>query len=188
MRLFIAINIDPFLKAPLVALQGKLKATPSPVSWVKADNLHFTLKFLGEAEEAQLPALLRAFGLALAGVKPFTLSLAGLGTFPPKGRPRVIWIGIEQGAKELERLRGQIDETLLPLGFPREARPFHPHLTLGRVKNVGRLDPLLESLRRMEVGEVGRMQVRSVELMQSQLHPAGAIYTPVETVLLTEAE
>lgn len=188
MRLFIAINIDPSLKAPVVAIQEKLKATPSPVSWVKADNLHFTLKFIGEAAEAQLPALRKAFAPALAGVRAFTLSLAGLGTFPPRGRPRVIWIGMQQGAEEVERLRGRIDEALLPLGYPRESRPFHPHLTVGRVKNVGRLDPLLESLRRMEVGEVGRMQVRSVELMRSQLHPAGAIYTPVETVLLTEAE
>ena len=130
--------------------------------------------------------LAQAFGLALAGATPFTLSLAGLGTFPPKGRPRVIWIGIQQGAEEVQRLRDRIDETLLPLDFPRESRPFHPHLTLGRVKNVGRLGPLLESLRGIETGEVGRMQVRSVELMQSELHPAGAVYTAVETVLLTE--
>ncbi len=100
----------------------------------------------------------------------------------------MIWIGVQQGAEEVERLRVRIDETLVPLGFPREARPFHAHLTLGRVKNVGRLDPLLESLRRIDVGEVGRMQVESVELMQSRLHPAGAIYTPVETVLLAEEE
>lgn len=186
MRLFIAVNIDPSLKAPLGEIQGKLKATAAPVSWVKVENLHFTLKFLGETEETRLPALREAFALALAGVRPFVLSLAGLGTFPQQRRPRVIWIGIEQGAAELERLRGRIDETLLPLGFPRETRPFHPHLTLGRVKQGGRVDPLLQSLRGMEVGEVGRMRVRSVELVQSRLHPAGAIYTPVETVWLTE--
>ena len=188
MRLFLAINLDPSLKAPLAEIQGQLKATPAPVSWVKPDNLHFTLKFLGEVGEAQLPALQEAFRRSLAGVGPFTLSLAGLGTFPPKRRPRVIWIGVQQGAEEVERLRGRIDEMLVPLGFPREARPFHAHLTLGRVKNVGRLDPLLESLRRIDVGEVGRMQVESVELMQSRLRPAGAIYTPVETVLLAEEE
>ncbi len=188
MRLFVAINIDPSLKVPLGEIQEKLKATAAPVSWVKKDNVHFTLKFLGETEAGRLSALREAFGFALAGVRPFPLSLAGLGTFPLKGRPRVIWIGIQQGAEEVKRIRGRIDETLLPLGFPRESRPFHPHLTIGRVKNVGRLDPLLASLRALDIGEVGRMQVESVELMQSELHPAGAIYTPVETVLLTEGK
>lgn len=186
MRLFIAINVDPSLKASLAQIQGKLKATPAPVSWVKPDNLHFTLKFLGEVAEAQLPALREAFVLSLADLRSFTVSLAGLGSFPPKGRPRVIWIGVQEGTEEVEALRQRIDEAFLPLGFPREARPFRPHLTLGRVKQGGRLDALLECLRTMEVGGVGRMEVRSVELMQSQLHPAGAIYTPVETVGLTE--
>jgi 2'-5' RNA ligase len=187
MRLFIAINIDPSLKAPLGAIQEKLKATRAPVSWVKVDNLHFTLKFLGEVAESRVPALREVFGRSLAGVPSFPLALGGLGTFPPTARPRVIWIGVQRGAAEVERLRGRVEEMLVPLGFPREARPFHPHLTLGRVKQGGRLDALHECLRRMEAGEVGRMQVASVELMQSRLHPAGAIYAPVETVPLTEA-
>ncbi|MFQ5846386.1 MAG: RNA 2',3'-cyclic phosphodiesterase [Candidatus Methylomirabilales bacterium] len=186
MRVFIAINIDASLRAPLAEIQGKLKPTAAPVSWVKPANLHFTLKFLGEVAEADLPTLREAVRRSLAGIGPFTLSLAGLGTFPPKGRPRVVWVGIAQGAAEMEKLRGRIDETLLPLGFPREPRPFQPHLTLGRVKGGGRLDPLLEGLRRVEVGQVGRMQVRCVELMQSQLHPRGAIYTSLEAVPLKE--
>ncbi len=98
----------------------------------------------------------------------------------------MVWVGVQLGAEELKRLRDRIDEALLPLGFPREGRPFQPHLTLGRVKSVGRVDTLLESLRRAEVGEVGRMQVGRVELMQSQLHPAGAIYSSVDSVPLAE--
>ncbi|MFQ5883156.1 MAG: RNA 2',3'-cyclic phosphodiesterase, partial [Candidatus Methylomirabilales bacterium] len=113
-------------------------------------------------------------------------SLAGLGTFPPKGRPRVVWVGVEQGAEEVVKLQGRVEEVLLPLGFPREERPFHPHLTLGRVKGMRQLSPLLEYLRGGEIGEVGRMQVRCVDLMQSQLHPRGAIYTRVEGVPLAE--
>ncbi|MEE9181973.1 MAG: RNA 2',3'-cyclic phosphodiesterase [candidate division NC10 bacterium] len=186
MRLFIAINVDPSLKPLLAEIQGKLKPTRSPVSWVKPENLHFTLKFLGEITEGRLPGLREAFRCSLAGIRPFPLSFAGLGTFPPKGRPRVVWVGVEEGSEEMEKLRGRIDEALLPLGFPREDRPFRAHLTLGRVKSVGRLDPLLEFLRRGEVGQVGRMEVRCVDLMQSQLHPAGAIYTLVETVQMTE--
>jgi 2'-5' RNA ligase len=186
MRLFIAINVDPSLRPPLIEIQGGLKATPAPVRWVKPENLHFTLKFLGETPEASLPALREAFRRSLAAVKPFILSFAGLGAFPPKGRPRVIWVGVEQGADEMERLRTRIDEMLLPFGFPSEKRPFQPHLTIGRVKSVGRLDSLLEGLQRAEIGQVGQMQVRRVELMQSQLQPAGAIYTSVEAVPLAE--
>ncbi len=186
MRLFIAINVDPSLRTPLAEIQGKFKAASAPVKWVKAENLHYTLKFLGEVAEAKLPPIQEAFRDSLAGVKPFSLSLAGFGTFPPKGRPRVVWVGVQLGAEELKRLRDRIDEALLPLGFPREGRPFQPHLTLGRVKSVGRVDTLLESLRRAEVGEVGRMQVGRVELMQSQLHPAGAIYSSVDSVPLAE--
>ena len=184
MRLFIAVTVDPSLRSPLVAIQEQLRPSGAPVSWVKPENLHFTLKFLGEVTEAHLPALREAFRRSAMGIKCFVLSLAGLGTFPPRGRPRVVWIGVTEGAGEMERLRERIDATLAALGFPREARPFQPHLTLGRVKGVGRLDRLLEGLRRAEVGPVGRMEVRSVELMQSQLHPAGAIYTAIETVPL----
>lgn len=186
MRLFIAVNVDPSLRPPLVEIQGMLKATRAPVSWVKPENLHFTLKFLGETSEARVPALREALRRSLVGMRSFPVSLGGAGTFPPKGRPRIIWVGVEQGADEMERLRQRIDDALFPLGFSRESRPFRPHLTLGRVKSGGRLDPLLDGLRSAAVGQVGQMQVARVDLMQSQLQPAGAIYTPVEGVPLEE--
>lgn len=186
MRLFIAINVAPSLRDSLAAIQGKFKSPAAPVKWVKPENLHFTLKFLGEVPEARLPGLREAFRGSLTGVRSFTFSLAGLGTFPQKGRPRVVWVGVREGTEELEKLRDRIDETLLPLGFPREERPFRPHLTLGRVKSVGRIDALLQSLRGADVDEVGRMRVQCVELMQSQLHPTGALYSCVEAVSLAE--
>src|SRR3990172_4916681 len=160
MRLFVAVNVDPVLQAPLAAVQANLKTTAAPVSWVKPENLNFTLKFLGEVPELRLPALQETFRSSVAGIDSFTLSLAGLGTFPPRGRPRVIW--------------------------GREARPFQPHLTLGRVRDVGRLDALLTYLRGAEIGQVGQMHVRCVDLMRSKLHPAGAVYTRVESVPLSE--
>jgi 2'-5' RNA ligase len=186
MRLFIAINVDPVLQAPLAAVQANLKTTAAPVSWVKPEHLHFTLKFLGEVPEVRLPALQETFRSSVAGIGCFTLSLAGLGAFPPRGRPRVVWVGVEQGVEEMKRLQGRIDETLLPLSFAREARPFQPHLTLGRIRDVGRLDALLTYLRGAEIGRVGQMHVRCVDLMRSELHPAGAVYTRVESVPLSE--
>lgn len=186
MRLFVAINLDPSLKTPLAEIQGKLKATEAPVSWVKPEQLHLTLKFLGEVAEAALPLLQDALGRCLAEVAAFSLALSGLGTFPPKGTPRVIWVGVSEGGPEVGELNARIEEALHPLGFPREDRPFHPHLTLGRVKGTRHLQPLLERLRSLEVKELGRMRVRFVDLMRSDLHPHGAIYTLVHRVPLKE--
>jgi 2'-5' RNA ligase len=186
MRLFIAINVDSALQAPLAAVQAHLKASGAPVSWVKPENIHFTLKFLGEVPEVRLPALQEALRSSVAGIGGFTVSLAGLGTFPPKGRPRVVWVGVEQGIEEMKKLQGRIDEALLPLGFARETRPFQPHLTLGRIRDVGRLDALLTYLRATEIGQVGQMHVRCVDLMRSALHPAGAVYARIESVPLSE--
>jgi len=98
----------------------------------------------------------------------------------------VVWVGVEQGVEEMKTLQGRIDEILHPLGFAREARPWQPHLTLGRVRDVGRLDALLTYIRGAEIGQVGRMHVRCVDLMRSELHPAGAVYTRVESVPLSE--
>src|SRR3970282_2871583 len=103
MRLFVAVNVDPALQAPLAAVQANLKTAAAPVSWVKPENLHFTLKFLGEVPELRLPALQETFRSSVAGIDRFTLSLAGLGTFPPRGRPRVVLVG---GARGVQGRRG----------------------------------------------------------------------------------
>jgi len=184
LRLFVAINLDPSLKAPLADIQGKLKTAEAPVRWVKPEQLHLTLKFLGEVAEATLPALRDALGRCLAEVCAFPLSLSRLGTFPSRGTPRVIWVGVSEGGQEVEKLRGRVEEALYPLGFPREDRPFHPHLTLGRVKGVRHLQPLLDHLHSMEVKGFGRMQVQFIDLMRSELHPHGAIYTLIHRVTL----
>ena len=184
LRLFVAINLDPSLKASLAEIQARLKATQAPVSWVKPEQLHLTLKFLGEVAEATLPALRDTLGRCLAEVSAFSLSFSQLGTFPPKGTPRVIWMGVSEGGQEVEKLHGRIEEALHPLGFPREDRPLHPHLTLGRVKGARHLQLLLEHLHSTEVEELGRMRVQCVDLMRSELHPQGAIYTLVHRVPL----
>ena len=186
MRLFVAINLDPSLKALLAEIQGKLKATEAPVRWVKPEQIHLTLKFLGEVGEATLPALRDALGHCLAEVSAFPLSFSRLGTFPSKGTPRVIWVGVSEGGHEVEKLHRCIEEALLPLGFPREDRPLHPHLTLGRVKGARHLQSLREYLHNTEVKELGRMRVQCVDLMRSELHPQGAIYTLVHRVPLKE--
>jgi 2'-5' RNA ligase len=185
-RLFIAINLDPSLKALLADIQGKLKTAEAPVRWVKPEQLHLTLKFLGEVAEASLPALRDVLGRCLAEVSAFPLSFSQLGAFPPKGTPRVIWVGVSEGGQEVERVYACIEGALHPFGFPREDRPLHPHLTLGRVKGPRHLQSLLHHLHSTEAKEVGRMRVQFVDLMRSELHSQGAIYTLIHRVTLKE--
>ena len=169
------------------------------MGWVKPENLHLTLRFLGEVEEARLPELSKAIASSLQGTSPFPLALGGLGAFPDLRFPRVIWIGVKRGAEELSALQARLEEGLQRIGFSPEDRPFSPHLTLGRVRSPKRRDrrlrrhpgvvpsgagcgmeALVEGLRTIEVPILGEMILESVDLMRSQLHPTGAIYTIIQ--------
>lgn len=177
MRLFIAANLASALKAALSQVQEALKARGADVGWVKPENLHITLRFLGEVEEARLPVLSEAIASSLKGASPFPLALGGLGAFPDLRFPRVIWIGVKKGAEELSALQARLEEGLQRIGFPPEDRPFSPHLTLGRVRSPRKREALVEGLKVLQVPLLEEMVLESVELMRSQLHPAGAIYT-----------
>lgn len=181
MRTFIAANLTDTLKAALSQVQEALKARGADVGWVKPENLHITLKFLGEVEEARLPVLSEAIASSLRGTSPFPLALGGLGAFPDLRFPRVIWIGVKRGAKELSALQARLEEGLQRIGFSPEDRPFSPHLTLGRVRSPRGRGALVEGLKALEVPILGEMILESVDLMRSQLHPTGAIYTIIQS-------
>jgi 2'-5' RNA ligase len=150
------------------------------VRWVRPQGVHLTLKFLGEIDPALTESILAAMGRAATAVRPFTLSLSGLGAFPRPEAPRVIWAGLEAGVDDLKRLQERTDqEVSAAAGLPRETRSFTPHLTLGRVSDSasgeerGRLGAALGELR-LEVGETWR--VEKLDLIRSTLTPGGAVY------------
>lgn len=188
MRTFIAANLTDTLKAALSQVQEALKARGADVSWVKPENLHITLKFLGEVEEARLPVLSETIASSLRGTSPFPLALGGLGAFPDLRFPRVIWIGVKRGAKELSALQARLEEGLQRIGFSPEDRPFSPHLTLGRVRSPRGRGALVEDLKALEIPILGEMILESVDLMRSQLHPTGAIYTIIQSFPLERRE
>ena len=184
-RCFVALNLPPELKGGLAELEARLKEARADVSWVKPENIHLTLKFLGGVEETRIPLIKRAIQEGLRGGGPLVLSLAGLGVFPNPRSPRVIWVGVEGDTERMEKLQKRLEQALEEVGFPREARSFSPHMTLGRMRSRQGTAGLMELVERLGEYRAGSIQAESIELMRSQLHPAGAIYTILESFPLS---
>jgi 2'-5' RNA ligase len=149
------------------------------VSWVAAENFHVTLKFLGGIDESRVPPVIAALDVAVRRHARFAIEVAGLGAFPSPARARVLWAGIVAGDGPLGALAATVDTALTPLGFPREERPFSPHVTLGRVREPRREPALAEALTANKGPRFGRVAVDEVTLMRSDLSPRGARYTPL---------
>lgn len=176
MRTFIAIDLDDSLKRALEALAGELRLLARSVRWIGASGMHLTLKFLGEISEADAARVSSVLEEVAPRHQIFGLVLEGTGTFPSGGRdPRVLWVGVASGPPLLA-LQEDIERELEKLGFEREKRPFHPHLTLGRVKFPSRLDHLVQEMRKHKDQRFGEMSVQKFTFFQSTLKPSGAEY------------
>jgi 2'-5' RNA ligase len=183
MRTFIAIELPGQIKNQIGQVQAPLKKTKSFVSWVKPGNIHVTLKFLGEVPEEKMDEVFSAIGKAVEGIKKFSMSLKGMGAFPNVKRPRVIWVGAGSGQEELSGMAGRIEEEMEKIGFPKEKRRFSPHFTIGRVKSPKNVEKLMEMVGSSDF-QTGEIAVSEVVVMRSQLHSAGAIYTPLKKIPL----
>jgi 2'-5' RNA ligase len=175
-RTFIAVNLSDELRARAAEVQRELRAAAPSVKWVDPAGMHFTLKFLGGVEAAQVDRVIAANASALDGQTEFDLSLMGVGAFPRPGAPRVVWLGVTAGGDRMAELARLIETAMTPLGFEPEKRPFSAHMTLGRVK-VPPEPELRETIERLREAPVGTMRVDSVAVMKSDLTPQGAIYT-----------
>lgn len=187
-RIFVAVALDPPLRDAIADLERRLEDAGVRLRWVKPENLHFTLRFLGHISDAQLTRVKVATREAAQGVRSFSISLAGVGAFPNPRRPRVVWIGVSAGAESLQDLAARLDDTLARERFPKEPRSFQPHLTLARVTEPRSASHLEPTLGRFEGVEVGRQAIRSLLVMESLLRPQGAVYTQVEEVPLLPYE
>jgi 2'-5' RNA ligase len=154
-----------------------LRTRGDRVAWVKRENLHYTLRFLGEVDAAAVEAVKGRLA-APFDTPAFEVGLFGLGTFPPAGPPRVVWLAVSGGAKALSDVSGEVDARLDGLGLPKEERGFNAHLTLGRVKGpVGRRLP--DAIAAAGATDAGRCLVDHVTLFESRLSPSGATYCVV---------
>ena len=178
MRLFVAVELDEAIRRRLAEAQERLRAAPCAVKWVKPELMHLTLRFLGEADDTLVGVLVQVIGSAAQGVAPFEVTVAGLGAFPERGAPRVLWAGIRDNGS-LALLNRRLEEAVRRLGFAPEDRPFSPHLTIGRVKEprgAGALRPPLDA---QAAAEFGSCTIAELLLIQSVLSPAGPAYTPL---------
>ena len=177
-RTFVCVEIPVSVRDRIEQLQRQLAAMRADVSWTKKSNLHLTLKFLGHISAAQVENVCRIVQQAASGSESFDLQLSGTGSFPNQRNPRVLWIGLAEAPQVFKELYTSIDFGLSSVGFPRESRPFAPHLTIGRVKsnrNVASLvQPLIAGGFHSEP-----FGIRDVVVMKSQLKSSGAIYSPI---------
>lgn len=174
-RLFMSIDLPDSVKVVLLdtAEQMGQQLPKRAVRWVKREQMHLTLRFLGDTAVTQLPALREQLTQVIVQHRPFRLRLNGVGAFPNRKRPRVVWMGLAGDLVGLQALQGALEETVVDLGWPREKRSFRPHLTLGRVKDTRQASALNWEVRLAEM-EFG---VTAVQLVQSDLRPSGAVYT-----------
>jgi 2'-5' RNA ligase len=186
-RAFVAVAIPQRLIEALNEVQDQLrpKVRAELIRWTKPDQLHLTLKFLGNVPGNRLEELKAALNRACEGQQPFQIALEHLGCFPTARNPRVIWVGIGGERETLPRLQRSIDEATRGFGDHSEPRAFQPHLTIGRVKaEPRRAMEVGAAVEQTPLGRLGEWKVGEVELMQSQLLPEGARYSKLAALAL----
>jgi RNA 2',3'-cyclic 3'-phosphodiesterase len=182
LRLFVAIHVPDVIKSELRRMQQALRtASGDSVRWSPPEQLHLTLLFLGYVDSSELPKLEEAFANLGQQSAPLRLSVQGLGCFPNERRPRVIWAGLAGDVEPLKVFQGKVQAALASWCQKEETRAYHPHLTLGRVREGARVRNLGESLSANAVVRFGDWTAESCSLMQSQLSPHGSIYREVRT-------
>jgi len=186
-RSFVAILLNDEVRAAIAAEITRLRPLGPRVGWVVPPNLHLTLKFLGNIDPDLVDRVLEAMRQPAQSIAPFQLQLLELGVFPNSKRPRVLWAGVEGDLALLKDLQKKVDEAVSALGFAQERQPFHPHLTLGRVREG--VTPAIRSqigatlsAAVLKAGDL--WLVDAVHLIRSTLTPGGALYTSLGSVPL----
>ena len=187
MRCFLAIELSDAVRSRLAALQDRLRERTRGVRWARAEQIHLTMKFLGDVRDGDVPAVTEAARQIAEQFEPFELTIAGTGCFPPHGAARIVWAGLANPPETLLACYRAGEEAFAELGFKPEDRPFKPHLTLGRVK-PGRTAYDVRSVVDAEVEFVaGGFLVEQMTLFQSILDHSGASYVTLATLPLGSA-
>ena len=192
MRCFLAIELPDMIKMQLLTMQQQLDVDGLSVSWAKPEVMHLTLRFLGEVPDEDVPALSQSCHHYLTGASSCHLKLRGVGVFPNLKRVSVIWAGVDVLEGDLAFLRGLADKVAETIKIPKDNKPFHPHITLGRVKlkqgmlfSSKSLDLLKLSLNELKTCAGDAFDARAVALFSSTLHTGGARHKRIGEYLLT---
>ncbi len=185
-RSFLAIELPEPILRKIGEVQGDLSATHAEVRWTNPEKIHLTLKFFGNIEESRIDPIFKSIEEPIRNTPPFSLKVRGVGAFPHLKNPRVIWIGLVDEKGTLTSLQKQIETYLEKIGIQPEDRPFHPHLTLGRMKSSRGKEELAGRMEKHREEDFGDFQVERVVLFKSDLKPSGPIYTLLRELRLGE--
>lgn len=184
-RLFIALDLPKEVKTYLSQIIEDMKSKGANVKWVKADNIHLTMKFLGNTEPSKVDSIIESLNKAIHFTKPIETNLSLLGGFPNLTKPRVIWIDIEKNRELIINTAKDIESTLIDIGFEIENKKFTPHLTLGRVKDLKNFDNLDSYLQNLQLKSFD-FNFESLSLIKSTLTQHGPIYKKLHTIQFSE--
>ncbi len=176
-RTFLAIGLPGAVKKHLAALEEQLAEHMTAVKWIEPENLHLTLKFLGDVENHELYSVCKTAQQAVADLAAFEAAVAGIGAFPTSARPRTIWAGLREGAAELGAVHEALERAFAEQGYAREDRAHTPHITLGRARRAGFAEDISALIESHKTFHAGRVPVTEVLIFSSQLGPDGPEYT-----------
>ncbi len=186
MRLFVALEIPSTVRENLADLLRTLRAVSPQTRWIRPENLHVTLKFIGEVPEAKFSAIRSALTVVRSD-QSVRLEFRGLGFFPNEKHPRVFWAGIE-ASPNLKILAAEIEQATEKLSIQREKRPFSAHLTLARFEPPRLAEQLRAAIQEHAGRDFGSLRTSQFHLIESKLKPSGAEYTTVESFSFAAAE
>ncbi len=185
-RSFIALPLAGSIRGGATKLIRKLSEVDPGVKWVPTDNLHLTLKFLGDVENTEVHEICKVIADVGYQFDPFLLRFAGTGAFPDLDRPRILYVAVEDPSGALVEMVSQLEEDLAKLGFKPEPRDYRPHLTIGRSRNRRISDEALQIMQAHRDHEFGEMETDVVELIASFLDKKGPTYQVMDTIELGE--
>jgi 2'-5' RNA ligase len=173
-RAFIALPSDPLVNSNIIEIQRDLSSAEADVRWEAENKLHITLKFLGDTEPATLKELHQTLLHELSGFHSLEFTYTKLGVFPNEANPRIVWVGTDNHPSLIE-LQSLVERVCQQSGFKKDDRPFHPHVTIGRVKGTRNIRLLTDRLKSITFEPI-RSLCTGILIMQSQLQPSGSIY------------
>ncbi len=181
-RGFLAIELSEDVRNALRKLIGRFKSENFEASWIKPENLHMTLRFLGDITKPQSEQVCRSLRSRLKDIDPFGVRIGGVGVFPSRRKLRTLWAGAKAEEGVFDGLKARVEESVTSVGLCPDENAFVPHVTLARIRNQLGKEKLLRCLDRESSFEGGEFVVGSVSLFESTLTPRGSVYRKLETI------
>jgi 2'-5' RNA ligase len=188
MRTFIAISLPAHIKERLASLQNQLKATGADIKWVEPQNIHLTLKFLGEIDDEKLEKTSSILENVAKDKNSFQIRIYSLGAFPKIISPRVIWVGIDKGDRQTQEIAKALEEKIVKIGIPKEDRAFSSHITIGRTRSGLNREGLVKEMNYLADSfgkENLEFSVNKISLFKSTLTPKGPLYEVLKEAILS---